>query len=179
MRAITFCLSLLLCASAQASFSIVGTPRSTVDSAAGQVNFSLTFNETPDFFTKDSHGRQADSFQYFLNVDPPSPDESNLVLLRGDSISGTGKIGVSDNYGPDRNWLSYKIVNNTMTFSAPISMLHDDDGNFWYHVELYQYGGMTCCSAVVQSGHVPVPGALLLAGIGAMASAWLRKRKAI
>ena len=33
---------------------------------SGDVKFSITFNQRPDFYTVDSVGRQADSFQYFI-----------------------------------------------------------------------------------------------------------------
>src|SRR5215467_282001 len=35
-----------------------------------EVLFTIQFNQVPDFFTVDSFGRQANSFQYFIVGDP-------------------------------------------------------------------------------------------------------------
>ncbi len=47
---------------ARADFALVSQDL-TINRQADTVSFSLTFNQAPDFYTADSYGRPADSFQ--------------------------------------------------------------------------------------------------------------------
>jgi hypothetical protein len=40
-----------------------------VNLANNSVLFQIEFNRAPDFFTTDEYGRQADSFQYYVDAD--------------------------------------------------------------------------------------------------------------
>src|SRR5262245_43790729 len=60
---------------------------------APSVQFSLTFNRAPDFFTTDQAGRQADSFQFFIGPDP-SPLGPYLSIIRGEEIHVAGDIRI-------------------------------------------------------------------------------------
>ncbi len=44
-----------------------------VNLASNSVLFQIEFNRAPDFFTTDEVGRQADSFQYFIDADGGFP----------------------------------------------------------------------------------------------------------
>src|SRR5688572_25716225 len=61
------------------SFGLVG----------GQYDFHLAFNRAPDFFTVDQFGRQADSFQFNINITSELPFHwvfDTDVLVRGGEI---------------------------------------------------------------------------------------------
>ena len=60
------------------------------DAATSEVLFSVEFNKPPDFFTTDSVGRPAHSFQYSIFGDRtlPYPDHFDAII-RGDEIRFT------------------------------------------------------------------------------------------
>jgi hypothetical protein len=59
--------------------------------ATSEVQFTIEFNQPPDFFTLDSFGRQANSFQFFIVGDPSLPyPELYDAIIRGDEIHITG-----------------------------------------------------------------------------------------
>jgi len=131
---------------------------STVDNSNHEVTFFIKFNNEPDFFTVDGAGRQADSFQYYVDVDALSstPEQNNAEsIVRGEEIHLYGEIKIRDRYGNDGTdpnsggWgpilgsLPYILSGDLLSFTAPWSFLKDDDGVFTYQLLLTEYGGMT------------------------------------
>jgi hypothetical protein len=62
----------------------------TVDQTTQTVHFDMHFVGTPDFFTVDSAGRQADSFQLFIS----DTGGESLVRVTGDEIHDGGAVVV-------------------------------------------------------------------------------------
>ena len=186
LRRIAFVIMFLpVTAQAAPSLSII-SECTMVDRSTETVLFEATFNQEPDFFSTDSIGRQRHAFQYYLYLNPPSaPDTQELVLLRSRDIPSTGMIGISDNYAPSRDFLSYTLADNTITFSSPISLLGDDDGDFTYCLDIFEYGAYVGTTGLHESGAkwpgpaIPAPGALLLGSVGAGLVGWMRRRRAL
>src|SRR5438046_356527 len=63
--------ALLACSTGQTQAAFMFVSESVLfNSATGQAQFTIAFNQPPDFFTLDTVGRQANSFQYFIVGDP-------------------------------------------------------------------------------------------------------------
>jgi hypothetical protein len=143
---------------------------SSVDLNSMAVKFDLDFESAPDFFTTDSYGRQADSFQLFVNSDN-LPVELNsfyrasagetvrddLTIIRADEIDETSQIRVrevvanydsstdpiSGGWGPVLGSEPFVLDDTQLTFILPLSFLKDSDGLFYYYLETYSFGGIT------------------------------------
>jgi hypothetical protein len=123
------------------------------------VTFRIVFDQVPDFFTTDSFGRQADSFQYFIVGNPSLPYPSNYdSIIRGEEIHWTiDLIPIRNAFPPDysdprsggwgtvRGEVPYTLNGSTLTFAAPLSLISNrtDASNISYHLETYAYGGLT------------------------------------
>lgn len=175
---------LLACTSVAASvipveFSAIG------DTASGIATFSVRFDSTPEFFGTDSVGRQADSFQLYIDGNKPSTlsqfsaasriecladpacDFSGMSIVRGENIHlGNGlpvlwvlptDHGPPENggWGPTISLNPYSLVGNTLSFDLALSDLRDSDGQFWFVFETYAFG-----STIFSTG----PDAPLLSG---------------
>lgn len=131
-----------------------------VDTTNAQALFTIDFSESPDFFTVDSAGRQADSFQFFVDADGGLPvfrgspyfAEADTII-RGEEIHLTGNIPIRDTFGeggsnsggwgPIRGSITYTLDQDVLTFSVPIGLLNDADGLLSYNLETYEFGGLT------------------------------------
>lgn len=99
-------------------------------------NFSLTFNQAPDFYTLDSLGRPADSFQIDFNgaYSPNPGPQGNFVnnftsVVRGDEIHVANNIrirGTAGDGGPNSGgWgaivgaVPFSLIGDTISFSVP------------------------------------------------------------
>ena len=56
------------------------------------MTFRIVFNRSPDFFTADDLGRQADDFQYYVGSDVPVAPWLYDSIVRGGEIHSTGLI---------------------------------------------------------------------------------------
>jgi hypothetical protein len=153
----------------------------SIDINAGVVSFALTYDSAPDFFTVDSFGRQAESFQFYIGGSGSGPPQFLAPLasvIRGEEIHTFGAIPVrSSNAPPEpppgtgwggiRAMLPYSLNNNVLTFVATLADLNEPDGYYpqitW---EAYHFGA-------TYAGHgspLPLPGALALfaTGLGAL-----------
>jgi hypothetical protein len=130
-------------------------------SDGSNIQFQTIFNRMPDFFTLDSFGRQADSFQFYIdyNLNDPTPFNSYLVdvLIRGEEIHVGGGIPIrnaqpfgtsgpdSGGWGPLVDSVAYSLsaLGNgeaELRFAVPTNLM---DGPFLYGVETYGYGSTT------------------------------------
>ena len=123
----------------------------------GVSDFLITFDSTPDFFNVDSFGRQADSFQLFIDTNPsPTPfDAATLwhnatTIIRADEIQVFDDIRIRDRaptsgdacsggWGPIRGFVPFSISGASVSFSVPDNLL-GVDGHFSYLLEGYNYG---------------------------------------
>jgi hypothetical protein len=143
-------------ASAQAALQI-NSQSVVVNSDSQEALFTLEFNEAPDFFSVDNVGRQADSFQYFIDADgrlpvfSGSPYFSQLeTIIRGEEIHIAGDIRVrnvfgegglnSGGWGAIRGSVPFTLDGTVLKFSTPLSLLGDSDGQFSYRLEAYEFG---------------------------------------
>jgi len=131
-------------------------------SDGSNIQFQTIFNRMPDFSTLDTFGRQADSFQYYIdsNLNDPTPFNSYMVdvLIRGEEIHvGGGGIPIRDaqpfgtggfdsgGWGPLVGSVAYSLstLGNgeaKLTFAVPTTLIN---GPFLYGVETYSYGSGT------------------------------------
>ncbi|OKH29505.1 hypothetical protein NIES2101_43295 [Calothrix sp. HK-06] len=124
-----------------------------------EVLFTINFNRTPNFLLTDEFGRQADSFQYFIEADGEfpiwrgSPYYSELdAIVRGEEIHVSGNIRFrkalpsssdpnSGGWGDILGSVPYTLNGNTVSFSAPPQLFGDSDGFFSYGLLWTEFGG--------------------------------------
>ena len=123
--------------------------------ATGDVQFTVEFNQPPDFWTADFIGRQNHAFQFFIDGDPNLPYPTNYDAIIGgaeiyDSIDRIRirKPNSTDplaGWGPVRASVPFSLDGNSLRFSAPLEVLTDksDGGLFSYELEVYEDGGLT------------------------------------
>lgn len=125
----------------------------------GQVQFTIMFNQPPDFLTLDSVGRPANSFQYYIfgnNLLLPYPFYYDSII-RGGEIDITGNFlpirnsrpespdPTSGGWGAIRGVVSFSLNGNILTFSTPLGLIsdHSTDGNFAYQLSASTFGSST------------------------------------
>jgi hypothetical protein len=182
-----------------------------IDLASGQANFSVRFDRPPNFFTLDDAGRPADTFEFFTDTVSSDPIQSTANGMNGSGQLGTQTIisgydiaprhqlniwwpkpvsewipGDPDSRAVLRTYSDYTLFGDTLSFSVPLSLLHEPDGAFYYGFQIFQYGGWTTLNYYGKSGQeyvlaVPEPGhtAMLVAGLLLLeaASRWGRRRR--
>jgi hypothetical protein len=144
-----------------------------------EASFKIEFDKSPDFFTVDSVGRAANSFQYFINFENDgSPLNYDLldVIIRGDEIKNTGSIIIrnaftsgytdpnSGGWGSIRGSVPFLLSNNIINFNVSLAVLGDLDGLFTYDLETYEFGGMSSRIRNQQSHIINVPEPLTILG---------------
>ena len=174
--------------STQAAFEIT-SHAVEVDSVAHQSVFSLTFNQTPDFFSLDSTGRPRHAFQYFYDAASESSDfraADSVTVIRGSELHFANNIPIrrslnesgdedprAEGWGNVRASLPYLLKGQTLTFTAPWSALAEDDGRFSYQALAFEEGSLTNAVEQTTATAIPLPPALStgITGLCALA-AW-------
>jgi hypothetical protein len=88
LRKVSFVSGLALLGTSYLRADFIATSQSATDNpASGLVTFSMTFNQTPDFFTIDNFGRAATDFQFDIIGDPTLGYPANFdSIIRGGEI---------------------------------------------------------------------------------------------
>jgi hypothetical protein len=174
--------------SAKADF-LLESQSLTVDRKDQTADFSLTFNQAPDFTTLDSLGRPANSFQieYAANYDPSIKFQKSLTgIVRGDEIHIADDLRIrsaNGNGGPDAGgWgpivgsVPFSLIGDTVSFSIPTVDLGGFTKTSAYDVFSLAYGKQTVNQFVTM---VPTPAAFPsgLAGLAIVGGVSLAIRK--
>jgi len=203
---LALCVAALMQFAAPASAGIVPSQISTsVNLGTGVASFSILFDQVPDFFSTDGVGRQADSFQFYVQSQSPfllsdfhvPPDDAESII-RGENIhlgDGIPVIWVdsfnpgppqSGGWGPTYSQVSFSLVGELLTFDVPLVDLRDDDGVFWFRFGTYEFGRTSYAEEVLfQSGMtytgdgllapLPEPGTMALLAIGLLSICGVRR----
>ena len=143
-----------------------------------EATFTVAFDHPPMFGPRDSLGRPLESFQYEIAPDCTNIDQCPFTairaVVRGDEIDGGHMIPIRDGIenGSDPNpasggWgyvrgdVPFQLRGDTLTFSAPLSMLQAPDGQFAYRV-FTTSSGQT--DSLVTGQSIPLPAALWTGG---------------
>ena len=159
------------------------------------VLFQIEFNRAPDFFTTDEYGRQADSFQYYVDADGGFPIfkggefyYSNLEsIIRGEEIHLAGDVRIRNALPPDpdlsssggwgsiRGSVPYTLSGNVFSLLVPLELIGDTDGKFSYQLLWTEYGG---AGGYIDAEAVPEPATIFgsFMALGGLA-AFQRKNK--
>jgi len=158
------------------------------DSSCGNSNGAIC--RTPDFFTTDEYGRQADSFQDYVDADGfrnTGISYSNLEsLIRGDEIHLGGDVRIrnvspsdpdfsSGGWGSIRSSVPYTLSGNVFSHLVPLQLIGDTDGKFSYILMWTEYGG---AGGYIYAETVPEPATIFgtFMALGGLA-AFQRKNK--
>lgn len=176
-------LTLLLVMAETAKAEFISVSESAVFNPSTQeVLFTIEFNQTPDFFTVDSFGRQANSFQFFITGDPGLPYPARYdAIIRAEEIHITMDVlrvrnavppdpdPAAGGWGSIRGAVPFSLNGSVLTFSTPLQLIsdHSTDGRFAYGLQSYQFGALTR-SVNNQSVVVPEPTSLTLLSVGAL-----------
>jgi hypothetical protein len=159
------CLTISMLAPASATIAPLWYSTS-VDSASSTATFLVKFDSAPDLFTADEFGRQADSFQFWVDSEAPDAIARTYGALSGDLPPDTQTVisaqeipslnqleiiwpkpltwsGPRDRggWGSIEGHMPYTLTpDNVLSFNVPLSLLRDMDGKFYYTFETYQYG---------------------------------------
>jgi len=166
-----------------------------VNLASNSVLFQIEFNRPPDFFTTDEYGREADSFQYYVDADGGFPIfkggefyYSNLEsIIRGGEIHLGGDVRIRNAFPPDpelsssggwgtiRGSVPYNLSGNLLSLLVPLPLIGDSDGKFSYQLLWTEYGAM---QGYIDAETVPEPATIFgsFMALGGLA-AFQRKNK--
>jgi hypothetical protein len=123
------------------------------------VQFTVRFNQRPDFRTVDEFGRREDDFQYFIVGDPALPYPQNYdAIVRGPELTLSGRTGslpirrsqppdpdpASGGWGSIRATVPVHLTGTRLTFTAPLAALsdHSVDGRFTYELWSLNFGAI-------------------------------------
>jgi len=155
--------------SARADF-LLESQSVSIDNKTHLADFSLTFNQTPDFTTQDSLG-PANSFQIDFNgnYDPHSTTtfrNSLTGIVRGDEIHVACDIPIrtlngnggpnSGGYGPVVGSVPFNLIGDTVSFSVPTADLGYTGHSYQYDAISLANGRETASQMVTA---VPTPAA--------------------
>lgn len=176
----TAILTLAFAASNAAAGIAIVSQSAKLDPSGEAATFTLTFSQSPDFSIAD-RGVPTNSFQYEIDaawtgVAKDKPLGALSSVVRGDEIRVAHALRIrsadlhqpdpdpaSGGWGPVRGTVPFQLSGRTLTFTAPLSMLGDDDGVFAYRV----FATNTGASAGSIEGHVvPLPMGAMTGGAG-------------
>jgi hypothetical protein len=186
-KLITICLMTVLFNTGYVKAFIVVSQYITPDFLNQRFDFKITFDQVPDFYTFDSVGRQADSFQYMFDADCKSPfnrSSDTDICVRGEEIHSLGYIPVRNKslsnepgcggWGGIVDMVPFVLDGKTLTFSAGFALIAPN-GQSSYLLETYEYGTNSGKSySIWGTTPIPEPATLLLLGFGALA---LRRKR--
>jgi hypothetical protein len=175
-RACYVCGMTLLCSGFLYADFIATSQSAAYDPSDGLVNFSVIFNQSPNFFTTDSDGRQATDFQFYIIGDPALPYPADFdSIVRGTEIHFGGGIPIRDafppvpdpnagGWGAIRGSVPFTLVGTELTFSVPLAVLsdHSTDGSFSYDFQTDVFGASSQYLADQQSIVLPEPATISL-----------------
>jgi hypothetical protein len=156
-----------LASMARADFLLV-SQHLTLDTKDQTADFSLTFNQPPDFNTLNSQGQPADAFQVNFAGIYPTPGvnfpRDLTAVIRGEEIhsangipirSATGNGGPeAGGWGPAIATVPFQLVGDSVDFSVPTTDLSWNGHAAQYRVFSLQYGLQTATETVTL---VPTP----------------------
>lgn len=166
---------------------------SVFDPLTNRIDFTISFNRSPNLLTADEFGRQADAFQYWVFYDnkpfqaPAYPELS--AVIRGGEIYVHGNLPIRNSHPPAvgdpycggwggvRAEMPFTIVGTTLSFSVDLATLGDDDGAFAYRLDTYEYGSTSQTVIGGTAGPyrlIPEPATLQLAIAGSLMLALAR-----
>jgi hypothetical protein len=144
------------------------------DPADETFHFKLTFTTLPDWSILDANGYQRDSFQYWITwathpENPLYPYGNPDVVIRGTELYLGGELRIRDagpssddpitgGWGPIRGTVPWHMVNNSIYFDVPRTLLGDPDGVVSYYMlcgEFNAPGGFAAGITQTVSGPVP------------------------
>jgi hypothetical protein len=176
----------------KADFTLV-SQNLTINQHDRVADFSLTFNQPPDFTTVDAYGRPADSFQYEIDGDFQTGSSDNFTsdltaIVRGDEIHLGNTIRIrepSGDGGPDSGgWgpvvaaVPFRLIGDDLSFSVPTSDLGYTGKYYQYEVLALTDGATTYDQNVTV---IPLPSTLSIGIVGlaftAAAGFWIRRAK--
>jgi hypothetical protein len=134
-------------------------------------DFSLTFNQSPDFSTLDGAGHPVDSFQINFEGNYNPASHASLLngvtgVVRGDEIHIAGTLPIrsaignggpnSGGWGPVVGTVPFSLIGDTISFSVPTSDLGYTGRSYAYQAISLADGAQTASHTVTM---VPTPAA--------------------
>jgi hypothetical protein len=198
MKKLIVFLSLMLPSLTWASFFAIND-NIFVNIDSGTSTFTLEFNKTPDFFTVDEFGRQANAFQYYIYGDQSLSYPNNYdAIIRGgemhlsDDTLRIRKAAPPSNDAGSGGWgaiiaeVPWSLDGSKLSFTVNTFLLTSfvtDKGVFKYDLMTTEWGGMTShisgkFSTSALSPHsspspVPLPSSFPLLLTGLILFSWL------
>jgi hypothetical protein len=160
---------------AQAACFLIDTQFVLIDPTTQDVQFSITFNQAPDFFVVDAYGRPEDQFQYKT---PDSVIRGGEIYITGNTLRirsyGPSQSGPAGGWGPVVVAVPYSLIGNTLTFSAPLHLFSATDF-FSYEVATYSYGLTGSDLTAASQTPEPATWAMMLLGFAGLGYVGCRK----
>lgn len=166
-----------------------------VDAVSRRSDFSITFDQPPDFNTASAEGYPRHGFQYFYDVDPGGFEFAgeDVRVIRGVEIRFGDSIPIRESLNPSgeefpgaegwgsaRGEVPFELHAETIHFSVPWTMLGETDGRFSYVLFAFSAGELTDVQHFPRDGGIliPLPAALgsvtllgVVAGLASLATA--------
>ena len=178
---------------ARAAFEVV-SHNASVDEIRRRTTFTVTFNESPDFFTTNELGEPDNAFQFFYDSEPAGDEidfaGEDVVIIRGAEIRFDDNIPIRDSLNPGgeefpnaEGWgemlgsVDYELDGTTITFAGGWDVLRETDGVFGYRLFAFEQAELTNEVIFLSRILVPLPPAVLLGTVGLASLARFRCRR--
>jgi hypothetical protein len=144
------------------------------------INFRITFNQAPNFFTVDGFGREENDFQYAtpdsIIRGPEIYITCNTVRIR--SLGPPDSNSVSGGWGPVIATIPFKLIGDTLTFSAQFD-LFSSSPIFTYQLQADTFGvdnDLILGSSTAPASGIPEPSTwtMMLIGFASLSYAGYR-----